>query len=64
MTVQFTVSDMACSACVETITKAIQAIDPQAQINANLSTKALAIETQQPETLIKQTIVSAGYTVA
>jgi copper chaperone len=64
MTVQFTVSDMACSACVETITKAIQAIDPQAQINANLSTKALAIETQQPEALIKQTIVSAGYTVA
>jgi copper chaperone len=64
MTLQFTVSNMACSACVETITQAIAAIDPAAQVEADSKTKQVNIETQKSETEVKQAIAAAGYTVA
>ncbi|MBC6434569.1 heavy-metal-associated domain-containing protein [Nostoc sp. HG1] len=64
MTLQFTVSDMACSACVKTITQAITAIDPSAQVEADTKTKRVNIETQKSETEVKQAIAAAGYTVA
>ncbi len=64
MTLQLTVPNMACSACSDTITKAIQAIDPTATVQADTKTKQVNVETQAAETAIKQAIVDAGYTVA
>jgi copper chaperone len=66
MTLQFTISDMACSACVETIAQAIAAIDPTAKVEADLKTKRVNVETQKPEleVMVKQAIAAAGYTVA
>jgi len=64
MTLQFTVSNMACSACVETITQAIAAIDPAAQVEADSKTKQVNVETQKSKTEVKQAIAAAGYTVA
>lgn len=64
MTLQFTVSNMACSACVETITQAIAALDPAAQVEADSKTKQVNVETQKSETEVKQAIAAAGYTVA
>jgi copper chaperone len=64
MTLQLTVPNMACSACSDTITKAIQAIDPTATVQADTKTKQVNIETQAAETAIKQAIIDAGYTVA
>lgn len=64
MTLQLTVPNMACSACSDTITKAIQMIDPTATVQADPKTKLVNIETQVSETDIKQAITTAGYTVA
>jgi copper chaperone len=64
MTLQLTVPNMACSACGDTITKAIQAIDPAATIQADPKTKQVNVETQAAEAEVKQAITSAGYTVA
>lgn len=64
MTLQLTVPNMACSACGDTITKAIQAIDPAATVQADPKTKLVSVETQAAETTIKQAITNAGYTVA
>ncbi|MBD2465543.1 heavy-metal-associated domain-containing protein [Oscillatoria sp. FACHB-1407] len=64
MTLQLTVPNMACSACSDTITKAIQAIDPTATVQADTKTKQVNVETQAAETAIKQAIVDAGYTIA
>lgn len=64
MTLKFTVSDLACSACVDTVTKAIQAIDTTAQVNADPTTKQVEVVTNTSEAAIKQAIVDAGYTVA
>jgi len=64
MTLQLTVPNMACSACGETITNAVKAVDPVATVQADPKTKLVNIETQQSETAIKQAITDAGYTVA
>jgi copper chaperone len=57
------VPDMACSACAETITNAVQSIDPSSQISADPATKEVSIETQYPEADIRAAITAAGYTV-
>ena len=64
MTLQLKVPNMACSACGDTIAKAITAIDPTAQIQADPKTKLVNVETQAAETAVKEAIVGAGYTVA
>ncbi len=61
MALQLKVPDMTCSACVETITKAVTAIDPVAQVEADLKTKMVSVETQQPEATVKEAIANAGY---
>jgi copper chaperone len=63
MTLAFKVPDMACSACSETITRSIQAIDPAAQVNADLATRQVRIETQASEAAVRQAILAAGYTI-
>jgi copper chaperone len=63
MSFQVTVPDMACSACSDTITKAIQTIDPNAKVNADPKTKLVSVDTLASETEIEQAITSAGYTV-
>ena len=64
MTLQLKVPNMACSACGESITKAIKAIDPEATVQADPKTKLVNIETQVSETAVTEAIKSAGYTVA
>ncbi|KOP28214.1 heavy metal transporter [Hapalosiphon sp. MRB220] len=64
MTLQLTVPNMACSACGETITKAIQAVDSAAVVETDPQTKLVTIETQASETEIKQAVTAAGYSVA
>lgn len=61
MALQLNVSDMACSACADTITKAVMAVDPVAQVEADPKTKQVNIETQQSETVITEAIAHAGY---
>lgn len=64
MTLQLTVPDLACSACSDTITQAVQAVDPQATVVADPQTKRVEINTQAAESAVKQAITNAGYTVA
>ena len=64
MTLEFTVPDLACSACVATVTKAIQAIDTTAQVKADPATKQVEVATTASDAAIKQAIIEAGYTVA
>lgn len=64
MTLEFTVPNMACSACGDTITRAVKAIDPAATVQADTKTKQVNVETKAAETAIKQAITDAGYNVA
>lgn len=64
MTLQLKVPNMACSACSDTIAKAIQAIDPTATVQADPKTKLVEVNTQAAETTIREAIAAAGYTIA
>lgn len=64
MTLQLTVPNMACSACADTITKAVKAVDPAAEISADPKSKQVNIDSQANETALREAIVTAGYTIA
>jgi copper chaperone len=61
MTLHLKVPNMACSACGETITEAIKAVDPTAVVQTDSKTKLVDVETQASEVAIKEAITSAGY---
>lgn len=63
MNLELTVPNMACSACGETITKAIQALDSKAIVQTDPKTKVVKVTTEAAEAEIKQVITAAGYTV-
>jgi copper chaperone len=64
MTIQFKVPKMACSACGETIAKAVKGVDPSATVQTDPKTKLVEIETQASKTDIAQAIAAAGYPIA
>ena len=64
MTLQLKVPDMACSACSNTVTQAVKAIDPSATVQADLKTKLVAIETQASAAAVREAIIAAGYAIA
>jgi copper chaperone len=61
MTLEFTIADMACGACANTIELAIKAIDPAAEISADTTTKLVKISTTTSADTLKQAIEQAGY---
>lgn len=64
MALQLKVPNIAYSACVDTVTKAVKGVDPTAQVEADPKTKLVSVETQQPEKTVREAIASAGYPVA
>lgn len=64
MTLQLIVPKLACSACVNTITKAVKTVDPNAKVQAEPKTKLVVVETQANGTAIQDAITAAGYPAA
>lgn len=64
MTLQLKVPKMACSACANTIAKAVQSIDPAANVEADPKTKLVKIQTVKSESAIREAIADAGYPAA
>jgi copper chaperone len=64
MAYEFTVPNMACSACSDTITKAIHAVDAGATVQTDVKTKQVNVDTEAAEADIRKAIADAGYTVA
>lgn len=60
--VSFTVNDMTCNHCVSTVNKAVLAVDPKAEVNIDLSTKHVEINSSQPANVLAHAIEEAGYT--
>jgi copper chaperone len=64
MQLHMTIPSMACSACAETITNAVKAVDGTAIVTADLKTKDVVVETAASEDAVKEAIVGAGYPVS
>lgn len=58
---QLLVSDMACGACAAAIEAAVQALDPQARVQADPSSKQVIVTTTCTATEIQTAIATAGY---
>ncbi|WP_019939561.1 heavy-metal-associated domain-containing protein [Bordetella sp. FB-8] len=62
MSTEFIVPDMTCGHCVKTITSAVQAVAPAAQVTADLASHRVAIEGADAQRA-REAIEDAGYEV-
>ncbi len=59
----FDVQDMSCGHCVASITKAVQAADPQATVEVDLARRRVQVQPGQvDQAAIRQAIAAAGFT--
>ena len=57
------VSGMTCGGCINAVTRAIQAQDPQAKVWADLATQTVELETSLSPEIASQLITDAGFPV-
>lgn len=58
------VSGMTCGGCINAVIRAIQAQDPQAQVQADLASQIVSLETSLSPELAAELITDAGFPVA
>lgn len=58
------VEGMSCSGCAGSVTKAIEAVDPQAQVRIDLARKTVEADTSADLGAVAKAITDAGYTVS
>ena len=58
------VSGMTCGGCFNAVTRAIQAEDPQAKVQADLATQVVQLETSLSKEQAAQLITDAGFPVS
>ncbi len=63
MTIEFQVEGMSCQHCVAAVTNAIREHDGAAQVQVDLASGRVAVESALPADALKAAIDEAGYTV-
>lgn len=58
----FEIPAMSCGHCVRTITEAVHAIDPSADVKVDLPTHRVEVQTSAPREAVVSRLVEAGYT--
>lgn len=64
MNTQFTLPDMVCGGCVQSVTQALRALDPQAQVQVDLPRQTVSVESSQPREALAQALADAGFSEA
>lgn len=54
---------MTCGGCINAVTRAVQAQDPQAKVQADLASQTVTLETTLSEPQASQLITDAGFPV-
>ena len=62
--INFQVEGMACSHCGQSVTNAVQAVEPQAKVTIDLASGRVAVEGSERRDAVAQAIKDAGYSVA
>lgn len=60
----FTVTGMTCGHCEKAVTRALQALDPQAQVNIDRAHDRVEVESTQSRETLAKAIAEEGYAVA
>jgi copper chaperone len=58
---KFTVPEISCGHCAGAVTKAIKALDPQAEVKVDVAGKTVAVETAMPDSAVAAALAKAGY---
>lgn len=61
MKTEWSVSDMSCAHCVQTITKAVEACEPEATVQAELDTHRVVVDNIRDPEAVEAAIRNAGY---
>jgi copper chaperone len=59
-----TLPTMTCGHCVQTVTKTVQALDPQARLEIDLPAHRVQIESSLPDETLRQALADEGYASA
>lgn len=59
----FDVQGMSCNHCAKAVTKAVQQLDPQAQVQVDLAANKVEVESTQAREAIAKAIADEGYAV-
>jgi copper chaperone len=62
--IEVKVQGMTCGHCVQAVTRAIQARDPQARVQVDLAAGTLRAETSLPREAVAAVVTAEGYTVS
>ena len=60
----FTVTGMTCGHCEKAVTRALQQVDPQAEVRIDRSRNLVEVQSQQPRESLARAIAEEGYAVA
>jgi copper chaperone len=60
----FQVTGMTCGHCEKAVTRAIQQVDPQAEVKIDRSLNKVDVQSQQPRETLAKAIAEEGYAVA
>lgn len=58
---RFHVGNMTCGGCAQSVTKAVERVDPKARVNADPVTRTIAVETGASAAAISKALADAGY---
>ena len=58
---EFHIPDMSCGHCVAAITRAVQALDPEARVQADLPARRVRVDSARPAEALRQALEDAGY---
>lgn len=59
--IEFDVQAMSCGHCVNVVSQAIKALDPDARVEVDLAHKKVKVESDQSPARLKQALTEAGY---
>lgn len=61
---QFQIDNMTCGGCVRSVTKAIQSVDPAAEVNADTSTHKVDVKSSAAREKLAAALTEVGYAPA
>jgi copper chaperone len=61
---EFTIPAMSCGHCVKAVTQAVREIDPQADVQVDLASKQVTVQTTAAREAVVAALAEAGYAPA
>lgn len=59
--IELQLPDMSCGHCVRAVTEALQALDPQALVQAEVAARRVSVQTSAAAEAVRAALTEAGY---